>query len=66
MTPAIRVLRKLGVFATVMGLLPLYSNITGVLYAAIGLTVCFVVGYLLSWILPARQHDIEGLTLFTD
>ena len=51
--------------ATVMGILPLYSNVTGVLYAAIGLAVCFVVGYVLSWILPARQHDIEGLTLFT-
>ncbi len=51
--------------ATVMGLLPFYSNINGVLYAAIGIAVCFGVGYLLSLILPAQTNDIEGLTLFT-
>jgi len=51
--------------AIVMGLLPLYSNISGVLYAAIGLTVCFAIGYLLSLILPAPAQNLEGLTLFT-
>ena len=51
--------------ATIMGLLPIYSNINGVLYAAIGIAVCFSIGYLLSLILPARQHDIEGLTIYT-
>ncbi|MCH7751040.1 MAG: hypothetical protein IH898_02640 [Planctomycetes bacterium] len=51
--------------ATVMGLLPFYSNINGVVYAAIGIAVCFGVGYLLSLILPARTNDIEGLTIYT-
>ena len=49
--------------ATVMGLLPIYSNIHSFLYAAIGIAVCFGVGYLLSLFLPAPAHDIEGLTL---
>ncbi|MCG8450668.1 MAG: hypothetical protein MI725_13950, partial [Pirellulales bacterium] len=51
--------------ATVMGLLPLYSEITGILYAAIGITVCFIVGYLMSIVFPAYQQDIQGLTLYT-
>lgn len=51
--------------ATVMGLLPIYTEISGVLYAAIGIAVCFAAGYLLSLPFPAPTRDIEGYTLYT-
>ena len=35
------------------------------LYAAIGIATCFVVGYLVSLVLPARPKDLSELTLFT-
>ncbi len=49
--------------ASVMGALPLYTRINGYLYAAIGITVCFVIGYGLSRLIPLRQKPLAGLTI---
>ncbi len=49
--------------ATVMGLLPLYSQINGYLYAAMGITTCFVVGSIASLLLPSQQKSIEWVTI---
>jgi Na+/proline symporter len=49
--------------ASVMGVLPLYTRINGYLYAAIGITVCFASGYLLSLIIPQSRKPLEGLTV---
>ena len=35
------------------------------LYAGIGIIVCFVVGYLVSLIIPAPAQDLKGLTLYS-
>ena len=51
--------------ATVMGLLPLYSQINGYLYAAMGIATCFVVGLLASLVLPSRKKSIDGLTIYS-
>ncbi|MEM9658310.1 MAG: sodium:solute symporter, partial [Planctomycetota bacterium] len=51
--------------ATAMGLLPFYSKIHGFLYAAIGIAVCFGVGYFASWALPSRYRDLAGLTIYS-
>lgn len=41
-------------------------KVNGYLYAFIGITVCFVVGYLASLIFPAGQRELAGLTVFDD
>ena len=51
--------------AAVMGLLPIYSEISGYLYAAMGITTCFVVGLLASFLFPGEQKSIEGLTVYS-
>jgi hypothetical protein len=51
--------------AGVMGLLPIYTRINGYLYAAIGITTCFAVGYAASLLLPRSGHSIDGLTIHT-
>jgi SSS family solute:Na+ symporter len=51
--------------AGVMLALPVFSKVTGYLYPAIGITVCFAVGLVASLVLPARHHDLTGLTVFT-
>lgn len=51
--------------ATVMGLLPICTDISGYLYASLGITTCFVVGFIASLILPCQQKPIEGLTMYT-
>lgn len=50
--------------AAVMGLLPIYTQINGYIYATIGISVCFVVGYAASFILPGDNKSTEGLTIF--
>jgi solute:Na+ symporter, SSS family len=50
--------------ASVMALLPICTAIHGYLYAAIGIAVCFVVGYAASRLWPAPA-DIRGLTIHT-
>ena len=39
-------------------------KINGYMYAFVGITVCYVVGYLASWILPAQKKSLSGLTLW--
>ena len=51
--------------ATVMGLLPIYSQINGYLYAAMGITTCVVVGLLASLLLPSKEKSLDGLTVYT-
>ncbi|MDQ1256621.1 MAG: solute:Na+ symporter, family, partial [Candidatus Hydrogenedentes bacterium] len=34
-------------------------------YGGIGILTCMIVGYAASWVLPDRQRDLTGLTLFT-
>ena len=48
--------------AGVMFALPFVSRINGYLYTAIGITVCFAVGWLASQFLPADDRDLTGLT----
>uniref|UniRef100_UPI0021BCEC13 sodium:solute symporter family transporter n=1 Tax=Aporhodopirellula aestuarii TaxID=2950107 RepID=UPI0021BCEC13 len=42
-----------------------FSNITGYLYTVIGITGCFIVGYLASILLGPETRDLRGLTIFT-
>ncbi|MBI1372503.1 MAG: sodium/solute symporter [Phycisphaera sp.] len=51
--------------AAVMFGLPFVSKINGFLYATIGIATCFVIGYVVSFALPARRHDLTGLTVHT-
>ncbi len=37
----------------------------GVLYAAVGMASCFVIGYAVSLLLPWGRRDLENLTVFT-
>ena len=48
-----------------MGLLPIYSQINGYLYAAMGITTCVVVGLLASLLLPSKEKSLDGLTVYT-
>lgn len=40
-----------------------FTSVNGYLYAAIGIVSCVVLGYLASLIMPAKAHDLTGLTL---
>ncbi len=51
--------------ASVMGALPLYTRINGYLYAAIGIAVCFAIGYTLSLLIPLKQKPLAGLTIYS-
>jgi SSS family solute:Na+ symporter len=42
-----------------------FTPLNGYLYTATGITSCFVVGYLLSLILPGPSKDLSGLTIYT-
>jgi SSS family transporter len=42
-----------------------YTDVHLLLYALVGITICFVCGYLASWVLPRSQRPIEGLTIHT-
>jgi Na+/proline symporter len=49
--------------ATVMGLLPVLTRISGYLYAAIGIATCFLVGYVASRCIPTQAKPLDGLTV---
>jgi len=36
-----------------------------ILYAAVGVASCFLIGYLLSLVIPGARRDLDGLTIFT-
>ena len=42
-----------------------FTPVNGYLYAAIGIGSCVLLGYLASLVLPAKSHDLTGLTLHT-
>jgi Na+(H+)/acetate symporter ActP len=42
-----------------------YTDVHLLLYALVGITICFVCGYLASWVLPRPRKSIEGLTIHT-
>ena len=41
----------------------LETDLSGLLYSAIGMATCILVGYLTSLILPAQRRDLAGLTI---
>lgn len=41
-----------------------FTPINGYLYTACGISICFVVGYLVSWLAPGDQGSIAGLTIY--
>jgi len=51
--------------ALVLFLVQWFTQIHFFLYSAIGVSVCFVVGYLTALLIPAEPKDTEGLTIYT-
>jgi uncharacterized membrane protein len=49
--------------ASVMGLLPVFTAVSGYLYAVIGIVTCGVIGYGASLVLPGREAP-DGLTVY--
>ncbi len=41
------------------------NTVHGVLFAATGMISCFVIGYLASLVIPGKNKNLHGLTLFT-
>ncbi|MHC4130897.1 MAG: sodium:solute symporter family protein [Planctomycetota bacterium] len=42
-----------------------YTNVHLLLYAMVGIVICFVCGYLASLVLPRSKKPIQGLTIYT-
>ena len=42
-----------------------YTKAHGFLYVAVGIVACFVVGYVVSCLIPIGRRDLNGLTVFT-
>jgi len=42
-----------------------HEAVHGILYAAVGVASCVLIGYTVSLLTPARRRDLAGLTLFT-
>ncbi len=66
--------RRVGVAAALLGavigtvllfLIQWKTDISVLLYASIGITVCMMSGYLLSFVVPEKPKDLTGLTLYT-
>ena len=55
-----RVVAAVGLF-----LVQHYTYIHLLLYALVGITICFVCGYLASLVIPRSQKSIQGLTVHT-
>jgi Na+/proline symporter len=51
--------------ASVMYCVWKYTSINAYLYSATGIASCFVVGYVVSLLVPAKHHDLTGLTIYT-
>ncbi|WP_207395299.1 hypothetical protein [Bremerella alba] len=51
--------------AVATGLVQLSSSIHVYLAGAAGTVTCVAVGYLASWLIPALQKDLTGLTIHT-
>lgn len=57
----------IGAFSGALGLylIKVYTPMHFVLYAFVGIGLCFVVGYLMSLLVGRKQQQIEGLTVYT-
>ena len=42
-----------------------HEAVHGILYAAVGVASCVLIGYTVSLLTPARRRDLDGLTIFT-
>ncbi len=42
-----------------------YTDVHYMVYLPSAVLVCFVVGYVASWVLPGKQRDLQGLTIYT-
>ena len=51
--------------AAALFLVQQYTNVHLLLYAFVGISICFVCGYLASLALPRSKKSIEGLTIHT-
>jgi len=51
--------------AAVLFLVVWFTRVHLFLYGAIGITVCFVAGYLASLLIPTKPKDTQGLTIHT-
>jgi Na+/proline symporter len=51
--------------AAVMFSMWMFTSINGYIYTATGVATCFVVGYLVSLLLPASSKDLSGLTIYS-
>lgn len=49
----------------VQWLITINSELHSLMYAATGITSCFLFGYLVSFVLPANNKDLTGLTILT-
>jgi solute:Na+ symporter, SSS family len=51
--------------AVLLWLVQTYSPIHFFLYATIGISSCFIIGYLISLALPVGRKSVQGLTIYT-
>jgi len=51
--------------AAVMFALWRYSDVTGYMYTFFGIATCVITGYVFSLLLPSKQQDLTGLTVYT-
>ena len=51
--------------ALVLYYIKFYTPINFYLYAFLGFVVCFIMGYILSLIIPEKEKSLKGLTLYT-
>ena len=51
--------------AIVLFLVQQYTPMHFFLYAGVGITTCFIVGYLAGLVLPGRRKNLDGLTVYT-
>ncbi|AQQ70490.1 Na(+)/glucose symporter [Limihaloglobus sulfuriphilus] len=51
--------------AVILFLVQSFTQVSFLLYAAVGILSCFICGYLLSFILPKNKKDLSGLTINT-
>ena len=51
--------------AVVLYFIKFHTPINFYLYAFLGFVVCFIMGYILSLIIPEKEKSLKGLTLYT-
>jgi len=51
--------------AVVLSFVKMNTDVSFLLYATIGISACFLSGYILSFLLPEKKKPLGGLTIFT-